>query len=229
MICLEENLSLFFSNLFIISFIYFHYILSLPSTPLKSFPASYLLTSCSLSLSACLSLYVSLSCFKTKQQKLKKKQKTYDEIHQKNKCNSWAWGLPWIMFDISSVTPLKNNDFSSACSYQLQIAYWLGMGLVPTSPSCWYFVWLGLFQASHILSQALWVHLHISHVVFEKGCFLEVFHHFWLYNLSSFSSTSVPEPRWKGFDNDIPLGLSAPRTAISAHCPAVGVCFNSHL
>lgn len=42
--------------------------------------------------------------------------------------HSWAWGLPWTVVNISSVTSLQKTDFSSPGDYQLMIVFWLGGG-----------------------------------------------------------------------------------------------------
>lgn len=51
---------------------------------------------------------------------------------------SWAWVLPWSMIGMPSVTPLKKTDFPFPCRFLLQIASWLGVRPVSTSPSPWW-------------------------------------------------------------------------------------------
>jgi hypothetical protein len=60
---------------------------------------------------------------------------------------AWAWDLPRSVVDKPGVTPLGKTDFLFLSRYQLQIAFWLGVGLYILSPS-WYevFAWLELVQ-----------------------------------------------------------------------------------
>jgi hypothetical protein len=80
-----------------------------------------------------------------------------------------AWGLPWSVIDLPNNIPLKKTNFPISSRYQLQMASWLGVELVSTSPShCWYFVWLGPVQFLCVLPQSLWVPICISPAVFGR-------------------------------------------------------------
>lgn len=75
---------------------------------------------------------------------------------------SWSWGLPWSMVDIpTQLCSTGENWFSPFQQYQLQIAYWLGVGLTIYLPfSCWDFVCLNLWRSCvhcHSLYEFIWL------------------------------------------------------------------------
>lgn len=94
-------------------------------------------------------------------------------------CCSWAWNLPWSVVYILSETPLEKGSFSFASGYQVQIASWLGVGAVFTSPQqCCDSIWRELAHAA----ASLWVSMCISPVMSGRHCFLGV----------------AQVPQWKG-------------------------------
>lgn len=80
-----------------------------------------------------------------------------------------AWGLPWSVVDISSVTPLEQTDFHNPTRYQLQITSWVELGLCVHFPFS--ILGCGLVWTCTSLPRAVtdcWVHMGISLVV--PGC-----------------------------------------------------------
>lgn len=43
---------------------------------------------------------------------------------------SQAWSLPWSVVDITNDTRLEKAEFYFASGYQLQVASWLGVGIL---------------------------------------------------------------------------------------------------
>lgn len=124
---------------------------------------------------------------------------------------SWVWCLPevWlIQWDSTGENKFPHyKKVSVADSLLVRVG-----SPCPLSPlSAGYPSGLNLHRSGGwVLPQSMWVHVCINLTMWGRHCFLGVMHPAWL--LDSFYLLFSIVPWGEGFDNDIHLGISAPKS-----------------
>lgn len=100
----------------------------------------------------------------TKKQQKRKKTQKHGILFVLGNYN-WEWGLVGSVVVITEAKTLNKTGFSSPSRYQLQRAFWLGVGLGGHLPFLVLQLCLSWAKVSYMLSQSLWVPLCLKSTV----------------------------------------------------------------